>query len=281
MSIGKNIYTLRTGRDMTQKELAELMEVSRQAVSNWELGTALPSSEKLIKLSEVFGVTMDALLGEDRAEETSTEPSAEGPRQRGRRVPPAAGILTVCAVLAVILFFGGFGKQEAETGVIRKYDPGFSDITLITEENAEFIGKAGRGRTSISDPMPANRIITERENDAVVVPFSIVEAETKKGVTPALIGGNGTMCIFTRRDGDGWALEEGDVLSWSFEKYDRNDNLGVGYIRDGVMYDYTYFDGKAEDVYQVSAGVAGEYYIYYICLSSDPIAIKEGKIRVN
>ena len=63
MNLGENIYKLRTGKNMSQGDLADALEVSRQSVSKWENNTATPELDKLIKMSELFGVTLDELAG--------------------------------------------------------------------------------------------------------------------------------------------------------------------------------------------------------------------------
>lgn len=62
--IGRNIAELRKKRNMTQMELADKMEISFQAVSNWERGTSMPDIAKLPELASVLEVTLDYLLGE-------------------------------------------------------------------------------------------------------------------------------------------------------------------------------------------------------------------------
>lgn len=61
MSLGKNIYELRTGKNLSQGNLADLLDVSRQSVSKWETDSAIPDLDKLMKMCDVFGVTLDEL----------------------------------------------------------------------------------------------------------------------------------------------------------------------------------------------------------------------------
>lgn len=63
MNLGENIYRFRTAKNMSQGDLAEALDVSRQSVSKWENNSAVPELEKLIKLSQLFGVTLDELAG--------------------------------------------------------------------------------------------------------------------------------------------------------------------------------------------------------------------------
>ncbi len=62
MTIGERIGTLRVERGLTQERLAELLEVSRQSVSKWELGQAVPEVDKIVRMAELFDVTTDCLL---------------------------------------------------------------------------------------------------------------------------------------------------------------------------------------------------------------------------
>ena len=66
MKLGSNLQYLRKlYGNMTQEKLAERMGVSRQTVSKWETGEAIPDLEKLLELSRLFSCTLDALLKED------------------------------------------------------------------------------------------------------------------------------------------------------------------------------------------------------------------------
>ncbi|MDO4332460.1 MAG: helix-turn-helix transcriptional regulator [Eubacteriales bacterium] len=62
MNFAENLKALREKNAMTQEQLAEKMEVSRQTVSKWESGASFPEMEKLVQLTELFGCTMDGML---------------------------------------------------------------------------------------------------------------------------------------------------------------------------------------------------------------------------
>lgn len=72
MKLSEKIIRLRKGRELSQEELAERLGVSRQAVSRWESGTALPDAGNLRQISRLFEVSADYLLDEERE-------SPEGP----------------------------------------------------------------------------------------------------------------------------------------------------------------------------------------------------------
>lgn len=62
MSFAEKIYALRSQAGMSQASLAEKLQVSRQTVSKWELGTSYPEIEKLVAVSDLFHVTTDYLI---------------------------------------------------------------------------------------------------------------------------------------------------------------------------------------------------------------------------
>ena len=59
----ENIYTLRRKAGLSQEQLAERLEVTRQTISKWEGGHSVPDLEKLQAMAAVFGVTLDELTG--------------------------------------------------------------------------------------------------------------------------------------------------------------------------------------------------------------------------
>lgn len=74
MTIGEQIYDLRIQKGITQEKLAELLEVSRQSVSKWELGQAMPEVDKIIRMSELFEVSTDTILLRDRVTDENKNP---------------------------------------------------------------------------------------------------------------------------------------------------------------------------------------------------------------
>ncbi len=62
MSFAERILALRTRSGMSQEALADKLYVSRQAVSKWESGVTLPETDKLVSISNMFGVSVDYLL---------------------------------------------------------------------------------------------------------------------------------------------------------------------------------------------------------------------------
>ena len=104
MNLGETIYRLRTKAGMSQDALAGALEVSRQSVSKWENNAAVPELDKLIKLSEVFGVTLDELVGR----EAPTPPPPPAPNVQTPPSKPAGhfylGFGLVMTLLTSILY---------------------------------------------------------------------------------------------------------------------------------------------------------------------------------
>lgn len=68
MTTGEKIAMLRKKKDLTQEQLAEILKVSRQSVSRWEMDVAFPETEKLIKLAKLLDCSIDFLLSEENVE---------------------------------------------------------------------------------------------------------------------------------------------------------------------------------------------------------------------
>ena len=67
MNFAEKIYALRTQAGLSQASFAEKLQVSRQTVSKWELGTSYPEIDKLVAISDMFHVTTDYLLKDQPA----------------------------------------------------------------------------------------------------------------------------------------------------------------------------------------------------------------------
>ena len=101
MSLGTNISRLRAEKRLSQGDLAEVLEVSRQSVSKWETDSSVPDLDKLIKLSQLFGVTLDELVtGAEPQLKVETPPVMVSPSMPGRKI---AGIILFCMAFLAFL----------------------------------------------------------------------------------------------------------------------------------------------------------------------------------
>ena len=93
MKLCEKLYELRRAAGLSQEELAERLNVSRQAVSKWENGAAQPELSKLVELSRLYGVSVDELLSLEEAEKgdakaaSSVDASAPAPAQETLAAP--------------------------------------------------------------------------------------------------------------------------------------------------------------------------------------------------
>ena len=73
MDFSEKLLTLRKANDMTQEQLAEKLDVSRQSISKWESGQATPDLEKIVEISAIFDVTTDYLLKSSEIDDLSVK----------------------------------------------------------------------------------------------------------------------------------------------------------------------------------------------------------------
>lgn len=112
MSFEENLQFLRKRADMTQEQLAEALEVTRQSVSKWESGAGFPELEKLLRLSELFGVDLDTLL-KGSAEESVREDVHGYDAQMesfGRMI--AGGVALILSGVGLAGVIEGLGRGE-------------------------------------------------------------------------------------------------------------------------------------------------------------------------
>lgn len=102
MKLSDKLVGLRKSAGMSQEELAEKLNVSRQAVSRWEMGTAMPDAVNILQLSKLFHVTTDYLLNEEY------ESDADLPQVRAVKADGAHQgmiLLVTLEVMSLILQF--------------------------------------------------------------------------------------------------------------------------------------------------------------------------------
>ncbi|MDO4739517.1 MAG: helix-turn-helix transcriptional regulator [Eubacteriales bacterium] len=92
MNLSEKIARLRKSGGMSQEQLAEKLAVSRQAVSRWESGSAMPDAANILQLSKLFGVTTDYLLNDDYQSDRDV-PAVRSTRDlAARRIAVVAGL---------------------------------------------------------------------------------------------------------------------------------------------------------------------------------------------
>jgi transcriptional regulator with XRE-family HTH domain len=77
MTFGEKIQLLRKEKSISQEQFAEVMNVSRQAVSKWELNQSYPEVDKIIEVSNYFGVSLDDLMNDEKAGPNAVDQALE------------------------------------------------------------------------------------------------------------------------------------------------------------------------------------------------------------
>lgn len=110
---GENLQFYRKQRNMTQEQLAEQLEVSRQTVSKWESGTSYPEMEKILQLCELFSCSMDILMRENAAELEIEDSQEYEFHMEKKRKNITIGVTMLVLGLAIHVLLAGLGWQEA------------------------------------------------------------------------------------------------------------------------------------------------------------------------
>lgn len=115
MDLSEKILQMRKAENMTQEELAEKLGVSRQSVSKWESGQAVPEIEKIVVMSGIFHVTTDYLLKPSELDELSIKAEVlekqqqellkENKRRKSRNmcVLSCTGVCLIAAAISILI----------------------------------------------------------------------------------------------------------------------------------------------------------------------------------
>lgn len=114
MSFAEKILNLRTRRGLSQEALADKLMVSRQAVSKWESGVTLPETDKLVIISNMFGVSLDYLLKEDTPVRSASKSTENLDRVILRFLGSAQDIDEISKLLIDIIQDGVIDEDEQE-----------------------------------------------------------------------------------------------------------------------------------------------------------------------
>ncbi len=153
MNFPEKLQKLRKERGWSQEELASRIAVSRQAVSKWELGTAVPDTDNIVQLSKLFGITTDYLI-KDNLDCDEDIPAVARTAANVRKLL-IAGIVTL--VLGVIII----GVLLTLSQVIESYQK-------VTYDHGPMMEMLPDGTTQISDE---HRMATTRVPVYSFIPF--------------------------------------------------------------------------------------------------------------
>ena len=112
VKLNERLISLRKDKRMSQQDLAEALNVSRQAVSRWEVGIAIPSMDNLLALSKLFGVPTDELMGGDKVVGVPESEKTQGSGNRKGRSVLKVILAAAALVAAIVITY--LNQKEAE-----------------------------------------------------------------------------------------------------------------------------------------------------------------------
>ncbi len=115
---GENLQFYRKKKDMTQEQLAEQLEVSRQTVSKWESGVSYPEMEKILQLCDLFSCSMDTLMRKNAADSEVEDSEGYERYMEKKRKNTTIGVSLLIMSVAFQQLLTGFGWQEAVANTI-------------------------------------------------------------------------------------------------------------------------------------------------------------------
>ena len=111
MKFNEKLVMLRKQNNLSQEQLAEQLNVARQTVSKWELGETTPEKDKLIKMSEIFKISLDELMKEETQGETVNDPNnTNSQKLAGMTIKILKGIgifFIIIVIMYIILIVAG------------------------------------------------------------------------------------------------------------------------------------------------------------------------------
>lgn len=124
MELNEKLYELRKNNGWSQEELAEKMEVSRQTISKWESGKAIPELNKLVKLSEIYKITLDELV-KDISNQSNKEKKIKTKKNIKKIV---ITILIITVILIGLLALNIMKRMKIIYDISDKYKNNFQSI---------------------------------------------------------------------------------------------------------------------------------------------------------
>lgn len=112
MKLEEKLVSLRKEKGISQLKLAEMMNVSRQTISRWEVGTAVPSTENLKYLGRLYDVPLEYLLHDDAPEPIRANRELERETNGTKKIRTVSLILIIIGIFVAILGASLFGNKE-------------------------------------------------------------------------------------------------------------------------------------------------------------------------
>lgn len=216
MEIGIRIRELRLANNMTQKDLADILFVTPQAVSRWESNTAEPSLDIIDKLASHFDVSVDYMMGKAPQENKSVTPIIE-------KKVETRPVLAVCESCNTPLYSGNDIVRKSHTSGSRGQHRTHTRVICATcnekqikaqIEYAEMEGKKNRLRSFILGGLIAAAVLTL----ALLVTIPTGDAAIiSGGVLVSILSFTLSGCLFLRNNFVGDMV--GGIIDWGFIRF--------------------------------------------------------------
>lgn len=118
MNFGENLQTLRKLKNYSQEDLADKLQVSRQAVSKWESGTGFPETEKLISICDLFDCSMDELIKGKISIDSNREKEVYDSFMNKFSKSISLAIMLILIGTTLLLTITGFNEDNNMIGVV-------------------------------------------------------------------------------------------------------------------------------------------------------------------
>ena len=152
--LSDNIRMYRKSMNMSQDELAEKLEVTRQSISLWETGQTQPSLDNIVSLAKIFNISTDELLKGNNSETSATVQQNVSPEENKKKyILPVCIVFIMVAVVTLILWLSG-NSDSAEKDVSDSNKDVTGNKSQITEElseNQDDAEKTGDESTATED----------------------------------------------------------------------------------------------------------------------------------
>lgn len=159
MSMGARLAQARRKQNLTQEQLAERLEVTRQAVSRWESDSTYPETDKIVRMAALLGVSCDyLLLGRENAADGGLPPS------------PVTRLLTQAVGKRVQLaFFEEDDYVGCDWCSILDFDGGWANVEFVREK---------KGKKRVLDLNGSTKQVPEGKRETRLIPVSSIRSIT-------------------------------------------------------------------------------------------------------
>lgn len=168
MSIGEKIYSLRKSKNMSQEDLANVLNVSRQTVSKWETGESNPDIEKIVPLCDFFDISTDELL---KGSNSYLEREIVLEKKRNKALTMSLCIVIFVVMMIIMMIFDEIGVSDSLMATIILIGLGSISIILVYYFTAQPVNNR---KIKLSMNLEKRKLINSIVNMLTVIIYFLV-----------------------------------------------------------------------------------------------------------